>query len=336
MKRDVDAHFQPSGYDDRHAQRYIPARPDMRGSHYVNSSTRTGRQPAPQVGRRRGTGTLVAAIALIIIGVALIIVALAIWLPHERNYQAVHNVSAEAQQAVVQDSVTNEPIVDFAALQATYPEVVGWVQIPGTVVNYPVPQHEDNDFYLDHTLAGDYNPYGSVFMDYRSDPALADYNTVIYGHHLKNGEEFAQIAEYSDQAVFDELGTVFYVSQDGVVHSLTPIACMVVNGYDYDSIRTDFIDMNDFHAYVQATLDRSSAVASNVDVASVSHLFMLSTCSYERENDRTVLVLVEQGVSSGSSVGAATDQDVLDIQSAVDAAVAPEDPAEDARREGQG
>lgn len=278
-------------------------------------------------GPRRSTGpsgTTVAAALLIVIGVALVAVALVMWLPHQRDYSAVHNVSAQAAQNVVEGTETVAPTVDFTALKQLNPEIVGWVQIPDTPVNYAVPQHSDNDFYLEHALDASYNPYGSVFLDYRSDPYAADYNTVIYGHHLKNGEEFAKIADYSDQAEFDTLSVIYYVSQDGVVHRLTPLCVFVVDGYDVDSVRTSFTDQQDFTNYLGQTLARSSARNSQVAVSGIDHLYMLSTCSYERENDRTILVCVdadvyggEAGVSDAADI-AAIEQGVSDVTGVAD------------------
>lgn len=254
-------------------------------------------------GKGSGKGLKIAAWVLIVIGIALIIAAAALWLPHYLDYKAVRDTSTAAQeigvtsQEVVVNGTTVElPKVDFTALKAYNPEIVGWIQIPGTVINYAVPQHTDNDFYLEHALDQSYNPYGSVFMDYRSDPNANDWNTVIYGHHLQNGEEFARIADYSDQTEFDTITQIYYVGSDGTVHILEPLCCFVVDGYDVESVRTDFSDATDFAQYVGSTLERSAAVSSKTVKNQISHLYMLSTCSYDSPNDRTILVCVDASV----------------------------------------
>ena len=80
--------------------------------------------------------------------------------------------------------------IDFASLQAENPDVVGWIYSPDTVINYPVMKGETNDTYLHTMLNGQYNSSGSIFMDYRNNPDLSDYVTILYGHHMKNGSMF--------------------------------------------------------------------------------------------------------------------------------------------------
>lgn len=272
-----------------------------RENEYVGDYSRYGfDQQQANPPRKSGRGLTIAAALLIVVGVALIVVALALWLPHQRDYQAVHDVSAQAQQSVTEGTQTSQPVVDFSALKQLNSEIVGWIQIPDTAVNYPITKHSDNDYYLNHALDQSDNPYGCVFMDYRCDTYANDRTTIIYGHHLKNGEEFAKIADYSDQAQFDTLGVIYYVSEDGVVHDLVPLCCMVVNGYDVDSLRVDFADDADFQSYVQSTIDRSSAKSDKVVVQGLTHLYMLSTCSYAQENDRTILVCVDRSAVSGT------------------------------------
>lgn len=283
----------------------------------ADAAARSGSRPGDvhgSDGRRGGKGLTIAAIILMVVGVALIVVAIVTWLPHYLDYQKVHNANQDAAAAGVTSQTTTidgvqtqVPLVDFDALRQINSEIVGWIQIPDTPINYAVPQHSDNDFYLDHSLDGEYNQYGNVFMDYASDPTLNDYNTVIYGHHLKNGEEFAKIADYSSQSEFDTISQLYYVTQDGVVHVLEPLCAMVVNGYDVDSIRTSFTDRQDFAQYVQSTMARSSAVTSRQVTSEITHLYMLSTCSYAQENDRTILVCVDASVFGDTSIGASSD-----------------------------
>ena len=268
-------------------------------------------------GRRGGRGTTIAAVILLVVGLGLLIAALVIYLSTQHNYQQNKDeYAAIAAQNVTEDTVTSKPIVDFMTLKTQNPEIVGWVQIPGTPVNYPVAQHGDNDYYLNHSFLGRGDDFGAVFLDYRSDPALSDRLTTIYGHHLKNGEMFAKVADYSDQAEFDAIPAVYYVTDDGVVHDLVPIGAMVVDGADTDVLKFDFASDAEFQAYVQSLLDRCSSRRTDVNVANLSHLYMLSTCSYERENDRTILLAVDR-----DQIGAAAhdaSQDIADIRSEAD------------------
>lgn len=288
------------------------------GGHYAGAHGAYPGDPA-EPPRKKGNAGLIVAIILLVVGLALLIGAGVVYFSSQQAYNANEEEYTELAEAnVTEDTETGRPIVDFAALQLQNPEIVGWVQIPGTVVNYPVTQHADNDYYLNHSFLDRYDEFGAVFMDYRSASDLSGWNTVIYGHHLQNGNMFAKVADYSNQVEFDTLQNLYYVTSDGTVHVLVPLCCMVVNGYDVDSIQFDFSDQAAFESYVQSLIDRSSARSATATASGVSHIYMLSTCSYEHDNDRTILVCVDLNGSNGPVVDAT--QNLNDIQAAADQA----------------
>lgn len=279
-----------------------------------------GDVPSSNDGRKGSSvGIIAAALLLLLAGVGLLGFAGYYWFDSQQKYQVGIDEYSGLQQAVTEDSVSGRPIIDFAALKAQNPEIVGWVQIPGTVVNYPVVRHEDNDYYLDHTFLGTYNLAGSVFMDYRSNPAITDRTTVIYGHHLKNGQMFAKVADYSNQEEFDKIGNVYYISDDNAVHVLTPLCCFVVGGEEVEVLQFQFENELQFKEYVQSLITRSRAWAPNATAEGVPHVYLLSTCSYERDNDRTILVCVDWA-SQGAGISDATS-DLESIQNAADTAL---------------
>ena len=86
--------------------------------------------------------------------------------------------------------------VDFEGLKKINPEVVGWIYSPDTQINYPVALAEDNEKYLHQMINGQYNSAGTIFMDCRNQADLSDFNTILYGHHMKNGSMFASLHQY--------------------------------------------------------------------------------------------------------------------------------------------
>ena len=310
---DANARQAARGYDRPYAQtQQLPVQPSS-GMGDIPSSDNPPR-------RRSGRGTVIAAVFLLVAGVALLLVAGHFFLTSQHEYQVgIDEYSEIAETSVMEDSVSSLPVVDFSALQAQNPEIVGWVQIPGTSVNYPVTRHADNDYYLDHTFLGTYNLAGSIFMDYRSNPDLSDRTTVLYGHHLKNGAMFAKVSDYSDQAAFDQIGNVYYISADGKVHVLTPLCCMVVAGTEVDVLQFSFADEAAFTRYLQTLITRSRAFSTTATAEGVQHVYLLSTCSYERDNDRTILVCVDWE-TQGAPIADATG-DLENIQEAAGIAV---------------
>ena len=83
------------------------------------------------------------------------------------------------------------------------PNVIGWIEIPGLSISYPVVQGTDNAYYLHHLFTGEYNSSGSIFADWHNQPDFADPNTIVYGHNMKNGSMFGTLSHYQDQALWE-------------------------------------------------------------------------------------------------------------------------------------
>ena len=121
----------------------------------------------------------------------------------------------------IPEAVGDDPVLeelrktDLAALREVNPDVVGWIRVPGTKIDYPVVQGEDNDYYLKHTWQGNANTVGSIFMDFNASPDLADFNTLIYGHNMRSGAMFATLRSYRQQTFFEAHPYVYLLVENG-------------------------------------------------------------------------------------------------------------------------
>ena len=95
------------------------------------------------------------------------------------------------------------PQVDFDSLRSVNPEIVAWLTIDGTNIDYPVAQHSDNNYYLHHLFTGEWNSSGCLFMDCNNQTDISDRHTIIYGHHMDNGTMFQNLMGYKDQSFYD-------------------------------------------------------------------------------------------------------------------------------------
>lgn len=125
-----------------------------------------------------------------------------IWIPAPVEGEDVH--------------LANLAAIDLTALRETNPDVVGWICIPNSKINYPLMQGEDNTFYLEHTWEGNLNPYGSIYLESRNSPDMTDFNTIIYGHNMLNGSMFAGISNYAYQWHWEWNRYVYIVTDAGV------------------------------------------------------------------------------------------------------------------------
>ena len=108
----------------------------------------------------------------------------------------------ESEQEPVQEEVT--AFDKYADVYAQNSDLVGWVSIPGTQIDYPVMQTKDNpDFYLKHAFDKSYSSYGVPYVQENCDIGISD-NLVLYGHHMNNGSMFSDLCKYESEDFYQE------------------------------------------------------------------------------------------------------------------------------------
>lgn len=176
--------------------------------------------------------------------------------------------------------------IDFDALRALSEDVAAWLCVPGTNINYLVAQSSDNDYYLRRLLDGSYANGGTLFMDYRCASDLSDWNTVIYGHHMKDGTMFGALVDYSEQAFYDE-HPVMYLYVPGKRYKLEVIAGCYAEADDeiYD-LPVGREKKDELLSWAVET----STFVSNVTADTWDRLVTLSTCSDAAGSARYVVL----------------------------------------------
>lgn len=179
------------------------------------------------------------------------------------------------------------PEIDFDALSEVNDQVVGWIYCEDTVINYPIAQAEDNDYYLRHLFNGEYNSTGCIFLDCRNSGDFTDRHSIIYGHHLRSGNMFASLMEYKDQTYYEE-HPQFLLMTPGQNYVVDVFAGYVANVAD-EAWTVDFGTEEDFTSWVEKSIEKS-CIRSEITPAATDRILTLSTCSYEFDNARFVLL----------------------------------------------
>lgn len=190
----------------------------------------------------------------------------------------------------IETELTNDtfwPVVDFESLQAINPDVVAWIYLEGTVINYPVVLGHDNSEYLYKLVDGTTNSAGSIFMDYRNQPEFSDRNTILYGHHMKDKTMFAPITNYKDQAFYEEHPACLILTPEGNF-KLEFFAGFVadLNG---DAWKLEFAPNGEFGSWLEKAM-ANSTFESMIIPTPEDRVVTLSTCSYEYDDARYVLM----------------------------------------------
>ena len=187
--------------------------------------------------------------------------------------------------------------VDFNNLLATNKDVCAWIYSPDTVINYVVVQGEDNNNYLHHKLDGTYNASGTLFIDCECSPNFSGANTIIYGHNMKDGSMFASLHNYVDQSYYDA-HPIMYISTPAGDYKLEIFSCFTCD-FDADTYTLSFASEAEYSAFLNKMVSQSN-VKTNVSVDSSERIVTLSTCTYEYDNARYVVMgkLVPIGTES--------------------------------------
>jgi sortase B len=179
--------------------------------------------------------------------------------------------------------------IDFDYLTNENEDIKAWIYCPDTVINYPVLQAQDNEFYLHRLTNKTYNSAGSLFIDCKNSPDFSDYLTIIYGHHMKNGSMFGGISNYKKQEYYDEHPKL-YLATPELSYTVDLIAGFVTDAVSETYIIPENVDERD--EFLSAAIKKSTFDADMEisDLSEDDRLVMLSTCSYEYENARFVVI----------------------------------------------
>lgn len=188
--------------------------------------------------------------------------------------------------------------IDFAQLQNTNPDIYAWIEIPGTNVNYPIVQSAtDNAYYLDHTIEGVQGYPGSIYTENFNTKEFTDFNTVIYGHNMKDGSMFQNLHNYEDPAYMEQNSQLIIYTPDkkrtyeifaAVVYDDTHI----LNDYDFTQEAQRF----GFLQSVSSAKSMSGGIREGINVTPDSNILTLSTCIGDQPNNRFIVEAVLQNV----------------------------------------
>lgn len=183
------------------------------------------------------------------------------------------------------------PVIDWEGLRAVNPNVVGWLYVPGTNIDYPLVQADESDpqHYLDYDLAGAPSCYGCPYLDAddASQGGLDAPFPVIYGHHLINGLMFSDFAKFSDEAYAQEHATMLLMTPDGN-RKLTVAGANVVSA-NHERLQTCFANISEAATYLQACLAKSKVIIEPEVKEPFERAFCFVTCSYGSDNERTLV-----------------------------------------------
>lgn len=201
--------------------------------------------------------------------------------------------------------------IDFAPLLATNPDTIGWIRVPDTKIDYPIVQSPDNQYYLHKDFDGKDSVYGTIYLDADSKPDFSGWNNPIYGHHMKDGSMFKDVVKFKDQNFFENHRYFEIYTPERTIH-LKTLGCYYS---DSNGIvrKTSFKSQASFDKWVSERLAPCSF--AEAPTQPFDSMFVLITCSYEKNDARTLLFAAE--VDEDGNFLPATGRNVPDAGAAV-------------------
>lgn len=183
-----------------------------------------------------------------------------------------------------EDITENHPIdhpedrvIDFGVLKQINPDIVGWIYIPETAVDYPILKNPYDNYYLNHDFTGNDSLLGAIFMQKAETADFSAQHTVLYGHNLIDKQMFGSLSMYASQQFRDSQPYIYIYQPDQTLR------CTVYAAYtceaDSAAYQLDFQDMPEFESWVMKSVSESYYTTSIQTPNPETRILTLSTCT---------------------------------------------------------
>ncbi len=192
------------------------------------------------------------------------------------------DLTENTQQDKPEGNLQNDVNTNFINVNLNYyisknNETVGWIQVNGTNINYPIVQHENNNFYLEHDFYKRKTNNGWIFADYRDNFDILNNNTIIYGHNLINRTMFGQLPYMLNKNWFNRENNSYIKLSTKTTNSIWQIFSVYKITPTTDYLQSIFNSTESYQTFLNKLKERS-AKKFDVDIDYTDKIITLSTC----------------------------------------------------------
>ena len=183
--------------------------------------------------------------------------------------------------------------LDWAAIREINPDIYAWICIPGTEVDYPILQHPtDDSYYLNYNMNGTRGYPGCIYTERLNRKDFTDFDTVVYGHNMRNDSMFATLHNFEDKTFFDSNPYVYIYIGDKVL--VYEIFAAYTGGNEHILYANDFTNEAGRKSYLDS-IAKSNYMNANLrdtELTTESHILTLSTCVQGHAKNRYLVQAV--------------------------------------------
>ena len=174
------------------------------------------------------------------------------------------------------EDAPNQIAVDWEGLKNENEDIVAWLYLPAVDLSYPVVQADDNEYYLHRSVRKEELFAGSVFMDYYNSPDLKNYNTILYGHNMRDGSMFAKLKEYKKTEML--AGCPYFWISTPAEDYLYRIFSVHAAGTQSSTYTVRFPDATSYRKWLEK-MSAASEVETGAELNESETVVTLSTCT---------------------------------------------------------
>lgn len=193
----------------------------------------------------------------------------------------------EVQEEVVKESVIPVSLqIDYAQLKAINEDFAGWIYYEPLELSYPIVRGNDNEYYTHYTFENENNSSGAIFMDFLNRPNFQDFNTIIYGHNMRNGTMFGFLKKLlNDNSIIEENPYFYIFTEDkAFMYEIASVYITNSESKTYDLIETEE-DQSNYIEYIKGV----STWTWDKEIVPQDKIVTLSTCHGLHSTNRTVV-----------------------------------------------
>ena len=194
----------------------------------------------------------------------------------KKSLDAVQEKVTVPEGNVSEEKDESDLDIDWEGLKKINADIVGWIYIPDTSINYPVCRTTNNEYYLNHSYDKTPIHYGATF---------------IYGHNVWHGTMFRELENYSSKDFYESHPVFYYYTPEHKYKC--SIMSFYMDTFDADTYRYDYVDHEHFEEYLKE-IKQKSKYETQQGIDGVERIISLYTCSYENENPLTTDVITDR------------------------------------------
>lgn len=231
-------------------------------------------------------------IIILILSAAVFIACAVYFITDYLNYKSAVDIGGVISQSSSETESSSGPKtvdvpIDFEELKAVNEDIYAWIRIPYSdqedkyIADYPILQHQtERDYYLEHNANSEKSTYGAIYTQYYNEKDFSDFNTLIYGHNMRNGSMFGSLKKYRSRDFFDKNREIIIYMPNRI------LKYQIFGAYVFDDrhilMSFDFDTEEGIEEYLD-TVSSYNSISSNFDkdieVTASDKIITLSTCT---------------------------------------------------------